>query len=126
MKECLKPNSLFVATFSKGDDNYSGEKWSGQFVPYTTDRITQMVNEAGLKCHPTDWTFADQPVLLITLPESEMGLLEGLPDLNLLGMLKLEREYAKTRLRSIERHPYVKLGIKVKRIIRGLNKRLRR
>lgn len=121
VKECMKPNSIFIATFINGDNNYTGKKWVHRgFVTYTLERMTQMVNEFGLKCHPTDWCFRDQTLILITHPEIGVSI----PDSNLVGTLKLEVNYYKDRLKHFESHPYIRFGRKVNRGIRRIRKLL--
>ena len=119
VKECMKPNSVFVATFFKGDNNYAGEEWVYPgFVAYTLERMTQMVNEFGLKCHPTDWHYHRQTLILITHPETEVII----PDTALAGILKIELNRYKDKLQRLENHPYIRFGMKINRGIRRIKK----
>ena len=125
VKECMKPNSVFVATFIKGDNNYAGEEWVyPKFATYTLERMTQMVNEFGLKCHPADWYDLTQTLMLITHPETEVSIPEAAPDSNLAGILKIGLDRYKERLQRLESHPYIRFGIKVNRGIQRLKKLL--
>jgi SAM-dependent methyltransferase len=122
VKECLKPNSIFVATFIKGNNNYAGEEWVyPDFVTYTLELMTQIVNEFGLKCHFMDWYHRNQTMILITDPETKVSI----PDSNLIPMLKLELNDCKKRLQDLESHPYIRIGMKINRGIRRIKKLLR-
>jgi cyclopropane fatty-acyl-phospholipid synthase-like methyltransferase len=75
VKQCMKADSIFSATFMKGESNYSGEKWVyPECITYTLEYMTQIINESGLKCQTIEWYHRNQTLILITLPEFQFNL----------------------------------------------------
>ena len=117
----MNPNSVFIATFCKGDKNNTNEEWVYPgFVTYTLEWMTQMVNDFGLKYHPTDLYSPTQTLMLITHPEAEVRV----PDSALAGFLEIQLNQCRERLQYLESHPYVRFGVKVNRGIQRIKKLL--
>lgn len=56
-RKVMKPDSVFAATFMKGNRNYTGEKWSyPQVIYYTLEHMKRLAGEQRLTCKPLDWS----------------------------------------------------------------------
>lgn len=120
VKECMKSTSIFVATFVKGEKNYTGDKWGYQgCVIYTLEWMVQVSKELGMICKPTNWQHpSHQTWVLITYPENE----ENIPELSIGASLHLKNElnFYKEKIARLERHPYIKFGLKVNKAIQKI------
>lgn len=75
VRECMKPSSIFAATFWKGNDDYAGDTWDyTTCIVYTQERIIQLSLENGLICEPIDWPHPNQQWVLISHPENEHNI----------------------------------------------------
>jgi len=76
----MKPTSVFVATFVKGDEDYPGDEWSyPTCISYTLETMQRIVADAGLRCDPVDWDHRSQTLILITFPEAGIEIPEVIP-----------------------------------------------
>lgn len=120
VKECMKPTSIFVATFVRGEKNYTGEKWVYPgCVAYTLGRMVEMAEELEMICKPINWPHPNQQTwVLMTYPKNE----KSIPDLSIGASLHLKSELNlyKERIARLERHPYVRLGLTTNRIIQKI------
>lgn len=116
-KKVMKPESIFVATFVEGLQNYTGKKWVYPgTICYTMKHMMNLIEEQGLICqrfcypHPNMQTW-----LLITL----YGVSSiNIPDIEKTMLLAKEVNYCKNRLMKLQNHPYVRLGLFLQRIFR--------
>lgn len=55
-KKVMKPTSIFVATFLKGQENYSEDSWFyPDIIPYTQEFMISKIEEAGLFYSQLEW-----------------------------------------------------------------------
>lgn len=120
VEKCMKPTSIFVATFVRGEKNYTGDKWVYPgCVTYSLEWIVQLSKELGLICKPINWPHPNQQTwVLMTYPENE----KSFPDLSIGASLHLKSELNsyKEKIARLEKHPYVKFGLKVNGIIQRI------
>jgi len=120
VKECMKPSSIFAATFWMGKDDYTGDKWEySTCVTYTLERIVQLCLEHGLICEPIDWPHPTQKWVLIARPENVEHVRDLVDSCNT-DTLRKQLSFYKTRLYKLEDHPYVKFGLRIKRGVRRI------
>jgi len=117
----MMPTSIFIATFIKGEKNYTGNKWVyPNCVTYKMEYMTSLIEDQGLICKPIDWPHPNQQTwIVIGYPENK----KNIPDLNdIIKISRLENElkFYKERLSRIEEHPYVKLYLKIKSVIKRI------
>ena len=120
-KKCMKSTSVFVATFVKGEKNYTGNKWVYPgCATYTLEHMTGLAEKYGLVCKSINWPHpALQTWILIFNPENEKRILD-ISDISRIPALEKERDFYKERVVILEKHPYVKLGLKVNRFIKRI------
>jgi len=71
-RKVMKPTSLFVATFAKGDDDYSGDEWVYPgFVMYTEDRMRTLFGEQGLASSILNWPHPEFQVWIVAALQDE-------------------------------------------------------
>jgi SAM-dependent methyltransferase len=120
-KKVMRPTSIFAATFVKGEKNYSGNKWVYPgCVTYTLDHITSIIKEQGLVGKAVDWFHPNQQTwLVIVNPGKEKNI--PVPNNFLrLSFLENELKILRERLSKIEGHPYVRLGLEIRRLVRRI------
>jgi cyclopropane fatty-acyl-phospholipid synthase-like methyltransferase len=61
-RKVMKPTSLFIATFAKGDDNYSGDEG---FVQYTEDHMRNLFEAQGLALSILSWPHPEFQVWIV-------------------------------------------------------------
>ncbi|MDH5681657.1 MAG: class I SAM-dependent methyltransferase [Spirochaetota bacterium] len=73
-KKVMKPESVFVATFFIGEENYEGDEWvyPGR-TTYTMEKMTQMIEEEGLICKKTNWPHPHGQTWIAVLMKSAPG-----------------------------------------------------
>lgn len=120
-KKVMKPTSIFAATFVRGEQNYTGDEWVYPgCVTYTLEHMINLVEEAGLICKPIDWPHPNrQTWIMIVNPENEKSI-PDLSDISRLSSLENELKFYKERLSKIEGHPYVRLGLKINRLLQRI------
>ena len=105
----MKSDSIFVATFMKGESNYSGETWAyPECITYTLEYMTQIINESGLQCHPVEWYHRNQSLMLVTLPECQLNLPRIFPDSEKVESLLDDLAYYKNAFLQLESKPHQK------------------
>ena len=143
VKLVMKPTSVFAATFCEGDDSYTGTEWVyPDCVTYTPDLMRQLAAESGLVCKPIGWPHPNRQTWMLIVDPSNEDDIPAFTDITDLFSLKQElalcrdklkktdadnlariEDELKTcrrRLAKFERHPYVKLGMKINRCIENL------
>lgn len=125
-KKVMKPTSIFVATFVKGEKNYIGDEWVYPgCVTYTLEHMISLVEEQGLICKPIDWPHLNQQTwIAIVNPENEKDI-PDLSDITKLSRLESDLRLYKERLSKIEGHLYVKIGLKINRFIQRIKQKRR-
>jgi|TARA_B110000438_G_C15765288_1_gene629285 SAM-dependent methyltransferase len=117
VEKVMKPDSIFVATFYEGTENYTGTKWAyPENVYYTFEKIKKIFEEANLICRRLDWNSGLQNWILITKPENKDYSVEFSDFTKQTNMVNQLNSY-KEQLKKIESHPYVKFGLKVRNIL---------
>jgi len=137
-KRVMKPTSVFAATFCEGDDNYTGNGWVyPDCVTYTADVMIQLAAQSGLVCKPIGWPHPNRQTWMLIVHPSNEDDTPGFADIADLFSLrqqlalcrdKLEKtevdnlariedelKTCRRRLAKFERHPCVKLGMKINR-----------
>jgi len=116
-KKVMKPESIFVATFVEGDRNYTGKKWVYPgTVSYTLRHMMGLIEGQNMFCQEIHYPHPNmQTWLLITL---QGGWLVNIPGTEKTILLAKEVSCCKNRLKKLQNHPYVRLGLFLQRIFR--------
>ena len=78
VRKVMKPTTLFVATFSEGEDNYIGKEWIyPECVFYTFETLKELAQQHGLFCSRLEWPHPDQQKWIV-LGNADSESLEGL------------------------------------------------
>ena len=65
-RRVMMPTSLFIATFAKGDDDYTGDEWVYPgFVMYTEDHMRALFDEQGLSSTILNWPHPEYQVWIV-------------------------------------------------------------
>lgn len=122
-KKVMSKTSVFAATFVRGEQNYTGDKWVyPQCVTYTLEHMMQLAGEQGLSCKLIHWPHpGHQQWLIIT----HAGHMNDILNEEIIPQYVLEKELraCEERLENLKKHPYVRLGSRMKRFM-DLAKRL--
>lgn len=119
-RKCMKPTSLFAATFVEGEENYKGSRWVYPgCVTYQLAWLAETAAAAGLSCRRIEWLHPrGQTWVVLARPENQAAV-EEVATLNQIYALKDHLRYCQQALARLERHPYVRVG-------RGINQLLKR
>lgn len=118
-KKVMMPSSVFAATFVQGQENYTGREWV-HCATYTLDYFVGLAEEQGLTCTPIAWPHPDpQTWAVITNPESKTDILDVF-DVTRLSHVETELRLYKQRLERIQSHPYVRLGLTIRRLMKRI------
>lgn len=102
-RKVMKPTSLFIATFAKGDDDYSGDEWVYPgFVMYTEARMRALFEEQGLASSILSWPHPEFQVWIVAALHDQK---EGNAETGYSRLKKLEygvKEYHERLLRDRE------------------------
>ncbi len=117
-KKVMNADSIFAATFVQGDSNYDGDEWLYPGVAkYTLEFFTELVENQGLSCKQINFSHRlGQTWVTITKPSNQKINRLDILDLGASG-LREELSECRTNLAKIMRHPYVKLGFKIKNFL---------
>ena len=118
-KKVLGPDSLFAATWMKGDLVYTGTDWVyPNCVTYPLAHIQGMVSEARLESREIAWPHPNgQSWLVIFQPGNSRVPDPG--DQERLAALQSEIAVTRQRYDDLRRHPWVRLGLWLNRLRRG-------
>lgn len=124
-KKVMQSQAVFVANFIQGAQNYSGDEWVyPDAVTYTLERMISLAEEQDLVCYPIEWPQLKNRIwIVIVHPENPKNVL-GLSDAAQLSFLENELRVCEERLVTLENHPYVRLGLRVNRLLRWIKDRL--
>ncbi len=110
----MEPGGFFAATFVMADEDYHGDEWVyPRCVTYSLDTMMRLAREQGLACKLIEWPHPAQQTWLVY---ARAGFESSIPEpVGAARMLLMDNDlrFAKERLRKIEQHPYVKLGLRV-------------
>ncbi len=110
----LEPGGMFAATFVMAGEDYHGEEWVyPRCVTYSLDTMMRAAREHGLACKVIEWPHPAQQTWLVY---THVGFETQIPepgDATRVLLLDSDLRFAKERLRRLEQHPYVKLGLRV-------------
>jgi len=122
----MKTDSIFVATFMQGNTDYNGEKWVyPAVVTYTWEKMSELVKEQQLDLQKIDFFHpAGQTWIIIFHPENKkiFSLINN--DFATIQNLRMTLKACQERLSRIEKHPYVKMGLAVRRFFLNLFRKL--
>ncbi|GAB5045783.1 hypothetical protein [Thermodesulfovibrio sp. TK110] len=127
-KKVMKETSIFIATFMEGEKNYKGDNWVyPECVTYTWDYMRELVRMENLCCEKIFWPHpAGQTWFAIFFCENKKNIRILFDDKIKQKSLETELKICRERLRKIENHPYVKIGLKVYRLLKLLKNNLMR
>jgi SAM-dependent methyltransferase len=116
-KKVMKPSSIFAATYHRGDVNYEGDKWVyPDVIPYRREFIIDLIANEGFQVREIEWSAPNgQYWLLITRPDYQGPALafdDRVP------VLLAERNRYRRRVEELENHPYVRVGMAIKKLLR--------
>ncbi len=122
-QKVMEPAAIFAANFAEGEQNYTGKEWVyPELVTYTLEHLTALAEEQGLVCTPIEWPRVNKlRWVVFTHPEHARHL----PDLSAIDVTRLsylenELRLCRERLAELEGHPYVRLGLTIRRFIHRL------
>jgi len=122
-KRVMNPTAVFAANFSEGERNYTGSKWVYPgLVTYTLEHLANLAEEQGLICKRIDWPRVNTLTWVIFAhPEHVQNLPDlGNMDMTRLSFLENELRLCRERLFDVENHPYVRFGLKIRRLIQRI------
>ncbi len=113
-KKVMKPSSIFAATYHRGDTNYEGDSWVyPDVVSYRREFIIDLIVSEGFQVREIEWSApSGQHWLLITRDNYEG------PALSFDGsvpVLLAERDRYRKRVAELENHPYIRVGMAIKK-----------
>jgi SAM-dependent methyltransferase len=99
----MRPTSLFIATFAKGDDDFSGDEWVYPgFVMYTEDHMRALFEKQGLASTILSWPHPEFQVWIVAVLRNNK---EGKKTLKYSRIDNLEsevKEYQESLMRNRE------------------------
>lgn len=116
---CMKPKSLFVATFIEGEKSYVGNEWVyPENVTYTLSCMKTMAGECGLILEPLEWPYPGQQTWVVMVQQDyEQEMLPNPMSLMEPALVRTELLYYRDRLARLTGHPYVRFGFKMQRVL---------
>jgi Methyltransferase domain len=120
VRACLKPESLFAASFVEANDDYAGETWVyPECIGYRMATIERLAGEAGLIVRRLDWFHAGgQTWVALSLPGAPLDL-DALASLNQMAPLKLVLSHYKARAEQLDRilaHPLFRVASRLRKL----------
>lgn len=120
VRACLKPGSLFAASFVEANDEYAGETWVyPECIGYRMATIERLAGEAGLIVRRLDWFHAGgQTWVALSLPGAPLDL-DALASLNQMAPLKLVLSHYKARAEQLDRilaHPLFRVASRLRKL----------
>ncbi len=118
-KQVMHQSSIFACTYHRGDTNYNGEEWVYPGVAsYKTEFFIKMVTDEGLQAQEIEWNAPPgQRWMLITRSDYK-GPALSLDDC--VPVLLAERNHYRKRVAELENHPYVRVGMAIKKLLKRL------
>lgn len=119
-KKVMKQNTIFVATFMEGEQDYEGDEWVyPKVVTYKLSTIKALVKSFDLRSQPIHWPHPNNHTwLLISLSKNTSPLILSLTNMTNLFRVSTELKYYKQRVKQLESCFYVKMGKQVNKLIR--------
>ncbi len=72
IRKSMKENSIIVATFSQGEENYSGEEWVyPPCVFYTIEKMKDLAGEQDLYCNIIEWPHPDEQKWMLVIDNEQ-------------------------------------------------------
>ena len=123
VRQCLKPESIFAASFVEGDEDYQGDEWVyPETIRYRVTTMERLASEAGLECRRVEWFHIGGQVWFLFFLPGARPAVEALATLNQVAPLKVEMSHYKMRsdrLEKIEKHPVFRIAARLRRLLRG-------
>ena len=125
-KKVMKKNSIFIATYYKGDKNYKGKMWVyPHSVTYKEDFIIAIAARFGFDYQEVDWPHPHyQTWIMFKYPDNETKF-DDLSSASKILKLQTQLEYTRKRLKKTRNHPYVKFGILIQTYLQSLSRLFR-
>lgn len=109
----MTPDSIFVASFFEGTDNFNGDRWI-YAAEYTSERVQQLVEDAGLEFRAFEWPHQDgQKWFLVLHPENQIRIPDA-ADVQKIMQLESQIEQLQGRLLAIRSRWLVRTARKAK------------
>lgn len=116
-RQVMHTSSIFACTYHKGDSNYKGEEWVyPDVVGYETDFFAKMAADEGLRAQEIQWNAPPGQRWMLIVRSDYEGQALSFDDC--LPVLLAERDYYRKRVAEIESHPYVRVGIAIKKLLK--------
>lgn len=105
----MAPESLFAATYVRGDSNYTGDEWAyPECVTYTPHYMQSLAAEQGLACVPLSWPHPNNQSWVVFTHRHNAQSVPDIGDPIAMGK----------RLRKLEKYIYVKARTKISAVLR--------
>lgn len=116
---CMHTQSLFLATFVEGEENYRGTEWVYPgVVSYTYAHLQEMAAQFGLALKSLHWPHPNnQTWVVMALPQTLANVSEP-SDIIAIELLKNQLAQCEAKLAQLEGHPYVKWGLWFRKLLR--------
>lgn len=113
----MSPSSLFVANYARGEQDYEGDNWvypGG--VTFTSETMRRFSEEHGLRMLPIYWPHPHGLSWIVFVRPGNESVTNALAQ----QPVQLQHALAtcQRRLAEVEGHPYVKLGMWIRRTLR--------
>ena len=125
-RQCMKPDSLFAATFLEGEENYTGTDFvQPGSVTYQLAWM-QETAAAGLACTPIEWFHPNQSWVLLARSENQARVAEltTLNDIVSRPGRTHTRELKSLRQAWLRRHRFALWGLRLDRLLKRIRRRL--
>lgn len=116
--QVMKPESLFLANFFEGEEDYPGDEWYyPDCVTYTTERMIALANEQGFRCYPLAWPHPNGQTWVAIVRNEYTGNVSQFAR-EQVPALAHRLESCQRRLFDVQSHPYVRIGLAIQRLLR--------
>jgi SAM-dependent methyltransferase len=117
--QCMKPTSVFAATYMEGDQNFGGTEWVyPKTTTYTLARMKEIASSAGLRCVPIGWPHPRSARWVVfCTPESAREVLHLADRARRLHHFDRQAP-SETSLSQLARHAYMKTRATMGRFVR--------
>lgn len=120
-RKAMNSAAVFVANFAEGEQNYSGSEWVYPgLARYSFEYLARLAQDQGLSCTRLDWPRLNTLTWVGFTHSEHVQNLSALsqPDMIRVSFLENELRICRERLSDVENHPYVRLGLKIRRFVK--------
>jgi hypothetical protein len=126
--QCMRPTSILAANYMQAEENYAGNQWQyPETTHYTLAKMNEIASASALCCVPIHWPHPrGAKWLLLCRSENKSQVAELADNARQLyvddKLRTLQRRLSESEqaLAELRRHPYVRLGAAVSRLLRRL------